>query len=329
VTVQIALLMLLGWLWNGSAAAEEISFGPIQVASSMGDPLHVEIPLQAASDKPLKNMEALWGVPTDYTHQGGPALAVVAKRENGKDVLLVESDQRMTIPFFTILIKVVADDHILLRNFPVWLGEHVGGTAAKLADPSVGASTDTVASPPAESPPGKNVVLWLTMLILLSGGVFVFWKSRQRIPRGVISRGLARKRPMATPVTVRETAIPDRDPTISGRASPYEPDTSGIRLIESESQVPTGGDNSPAAHEQPLPPHHFPIAEGAGLDPIDSPVGPIVTAIPSEPTNPEHIGFTSRNTPEPSATKAVKGVTIRSVTRKKTASGPNREKTEE
>jgi len=220
------LFILLGGVWHSHATAGEITFGPVEVTSAMGEPLHIKIPFHTSRTTPPENIEALWGVPTNYSHQGGPILTVVAKQEDGKDTLLIDSDRSMTIPFFTLLIRMAVEDRIIMRNFPVFLGERTREAATsagsmKMNDPSVSPPPEhRASSSPAPSsipmpPMAQEWILGLLVAVVLSGLFLFFLRDKRRLPRGGIARGFVRRRPMATPLPSRpEPVISAQEPTI-------------------------------------------------------------------------------------------------------------------
>lgn len=213
MTAQRVLLTILGWLWCGCAMAQDVVFGPVEVASAMGEPLHVRIPLQSSPKSPLENLEVLWGVPTNYSHSGGPDLTIVAEPSASGGVLLVDSDRSMTIPFFTLLVKFVMDGQIYIQNFPVFLGDQgnnaVGpGLEDQQSPMQLSAQSQVSTAEAAQSPLKwwKKSAIWL-IIIVVSGIVAYILRNkyRSRGGKGLSPRGFSRKRPMAVPMAMRST----------------------------------------------------------------------------------------------------------------------------
>ncbi|MBF0132636.1 MAG: hypothetical protein HQL75_08635 [Magnetococcales bacterium] len=211
MTAQRVLLTILGWLWCGCAMAQDVVFGPVEVASAMGEPLHVRIPLQSSPKSPLENLEVLWGVPTNYSHPGGPDLTIVAQSSASGGVLLVDSDRSMTIPFFTLLVKFVMDGQIYIQNFPVFLGDHGNnavepGLEGQQSPMQSAAPSQVSTAEPSESPLKwwKNGAIGLIMIIMSGMVAYILRnKYRSRSGQGLSPRGFSRKRPMAVPMATR------------------------------------------------------------------------------------------------------------------------------
>lgn len=222
MTARVVLLVVMvGLLWDGRALAGDVTFGQIEVTSHMGEPLRVRIPVQHDPDKPLGGAEALWGVPTNYAHQGGPALKVGATQEAGKEFLVIESDRGMTIPFFTLLLRVAVEGRIVFRNFPVMLadGGQEKGSSGQVGEGDGGSVDGTSGGVAVIGDWGrrywKGVVLGL--LVAIPTGFFVVeWRKRRRGFKGVVSRGLARKRPMATPIVGRQDVVFSEPAVVGG-----------------------------------------------------------------------------------------------------------------
>lgn len=213
VTAQRVLLTILVWLWCGCAMAQGVAFGPIEVASAMGEPLHVKIPLKSPPKSPLENLEALWGVPTNYSHAGGPALTIFAQQSESGDALLIDSDRGMTIPFFTLLVKFVLDGQIHIQNFPVFLGDQGAGSTEPGLEghpPPLPSNVDgqVMATPEPYSllKTLKNNAFWLIAMILSGLSAYLWRLKQQSTNKGLLPRGFSRNRPMATPIAGRETA---------------------------------------------------------------------------------------------------------------------------
>ncbi|MBF0422153.1 MAG: hypothetical protein HQL73_04095 [Magnetococcales bacterium] len=231
---RLILFLLMGCLGHGSALAEPIGFGAVEVSSGMGEPLHVKIPILPDADTPgqphLKKMEALWGVPTNYAHPGGPNLSVSAQQQkDGRGFLIIDSNQGMTIPFFTLLLKIFTEDRVIVRNFPIVLGEHGNDLPAKaststpnppvIASPPVAAVVETHGQS-SESFPRlwKNIALGVSALALFTMS-FLSLRNKRRANKWGITRGEVRKRPMAVPVPGRlEGMTPDHGHSLSETA---------------------------------------------------------------------------------------------------------------
>ncbi|MBF0603674.1 MAG: hypothetical protein HQL07_08265 [Nitrospirae bacterium] len=232
MTAQRVLLTILGWLWCGCAMAQDVVFGPVEVASTMGEPLHVRIPLQGSPKSPLENLEVLWGVPTNYSHPGGPALTIVVQPSEGGDVLLVDSDRSMTIPFFTLLVKFVMDGQIYIQNFPVFLGDQGNNTIEPGQEghpPPLQAPAESRVSTALEPQPAmkswKSLAIGL-VIVMLSGVFITILRNKYRNSNKVLNyRGFSRKRPMAVPMATRSTQgvaeyVLREDPGIAAFDSP-------------------------------------------------------------------------------------------------------------
>ncbi|MBF0435117.1 MAG: hypothetical protein HQL77_07060 [Magnetococcales bacterium] len=219
---RLTLLTLLGSLWQSPVAlteakSEEIILGAVTVESHMGEPLQVTIPLLKASEQSehptFKQVDALWGVPTDYAHQGGPTLSAKLHRESGKDSLMITSNQGMTIPFFTLLLKMVTEDRMIVRNMPVMLGERSSGSVASqqsvvpppshTPEPASSPMLTDLASNAAQSNLWKNLALGFSAAALFALSYYSL-KGKRRIERWGLARGQVRKRPMAVPVAERQ-----------------------------------------------------------------------------------------------------------------------------
>ncbi|MBF0140321.1 MAG: hypothetical protein HQL74_08575 [Magnetococcales bacterium] len=218
---RLTLLTLLGSLWQSPVAlteakSDEIILGAVTVESHMGEPLQVTIPLLKASEQSehptFKQVDALWGVPTDYSHQGGPTLSAKLHRESGKDSLVITSNQGMTIPFFTLLLKMVTEDRMIVRNMPVMLGERSSGSVASQQSVPPPSHTSEPASSPMLTDLAANAAksnLWKNLALGLSAAAlfalsFYSLKGKRRIERWGLARGQVRKRPMAVPVAERQ-----------------------------------------------------------------------------------------------------------------------------
>ncbi|MBF0415663.1 MAG: hypothetical protein HQL78_00465 [Magnetococcales bacterium] len=238
---RLTLLTLLGSLWQSPVAltevkSEEIILGAITVESHMGEPLQVTIPLLKASEQSeyptFKQVDALWGVPTDYAHQGGPTLSAKLHRESGKDSLVITSNQGMTIPFFTLLLKMVTEDRMIVRNMPVMLGERSSGSVASqqsvvpppshTPEPASSPMLTDLASNAAQSNLWKNLALGFSAAALFALSYYSL-KGKRRIERWGLARGQVRKRPMAVPVAERqEPATLDTPPVDLPAAPPIQ-----------------------------------------------------------------------------------------------------------
>lgn len=216
---RLMLLTLLGYLWHGQVAlAEEVILGAVAVESHMGEPLQVKVPLikatgQLTTHPAIKQVDALWGVPTNYSHQGGPTLAVKLQQENGDDSLVITSNQGMTIPFFTLLLKMVTEDRMIVRNLPIFLDERGNGSvASQQGVPPPVSTTSPVATSLAPMATTTHATLWKNVALGLSAAAlfglsFYSLKSKRRMERWGLARGQARKRPMAVPVAERQEPV--------------------------------------------------------------------------------------------------------------------------
>ncbi|MBF0108325.1 MAG: hypothetical protein HQL76_04025 [Magnetococcales bacterium] len=260
----------LGWSWHGSAMADDaVSFGQVEVGSAMGEPLHVRIPFQGLGSSTLETTEALWGVPTNYAHQGGPVLKTSIRQENDKNILLIDSDRGMTIPFFTLMIRMVTADRVIIQNLPVFLGEMAQASAAKDGIPSehdpiqtdgsaasTGSTRDTTREMPVQG--WSRAWIWGLSALVLSGGLLLLPRFRRTPTRSGLSRGGARNRPMAVPLsTPRETMATDRDTAPAFEETKKEKNEPEI-VLPSQTTVPDPREETVGATTKPSDPETSP-----------------------------------------------------------------------
>jgi pilus assembly protein FimV len=155
----LACLLSLSSLWAGRTFA--LGLGEIHLNSALNEPMNADIDIIAASPDELTALRATLAPREAFTRYGidrPPFLSSitfkVGKGKDGRDVLMVRSNEAIPEPFVTFLVDVnwarghLMREYTVLLDPPVYTPGENGHASAPVTAPSTAPGTATSAAPP-------------------------------------------------------------------------------------------------------------------------------------------------------------------------------------